>query len=81
MLKKIEELKNQKKKKHHLLTIKTNQEFKSALCPRSRAMFTLPDAPSDALPAALPAAPSAARSANVPPSSPMEGNDLRKYVE
>ena len=77
MLEKIEELKDQRKKRRRLLTIKTDQESKSAFRPRSRAMSTLPDAPSDA----LPAAPPAARSANVPPSSPVEGNDLREYVE
>ena len=44
-------------------------------------MSTLPDAPFDALSAALPAVPPAARSANVSPSSPMERNDFRKYVE
>ena len=81
MLKKIEELKDQRKKRRRLLTIKTDQESKSAFRPRSRAMSTLPDAPSDALPAALPAAPPVAGSANVSSSSPVERNDLRKYVK
>ena len=80
MLKKIEKFKNQKKK-HHLLTIKTDQEFKSALCSKFRAMFTLPDAPFDVLSAVLFAVSSAVRSANVFSSNPMKKNDLRKYVK
>ena len=88
MLKKIEELKNQKKK-HHLLIIKINQEFKSVFCSRSRTMFTLFDALFDILPAVLPAVPPVvlfvvpfvARFANVFPNSPMKKNDFRKYVK
>ena len=44
-------------------------------------MFTLPDAPSDALPAVLFAVSPAARFVNVFSSSPVKGNDFWKYVK